>query len=148
MARVYLASSWRNHYQPDVVNFLRRCGCEVYDFRNPGPDNKGFHWSEIDPEWECWDPKKYRQALDHPLAEQGHRLDFKAMQWCDTCVLLLPSGRSASYEFGWCVGAGKRGIVYIPEPVEPELMYRGNEIVTDPAELAACFDPGEVPPRG
>ena len=59
MARVYVASSWRNQYFPEVVKRLREAGHEVYDFRNP------------------------------------------------------PHG-----------GAGKRVIAYIPEMVEPELMYK------------------------
>lgn len=44
MAKIYVASSWRNPYQPTVVEKLRECGHEVYDFRNP-PKRKGFAWS-------------------------------------------------------------------------------------------------------
>ena len=35
-----------------------------------------------------------------------------------------PCGRSAHTEAGWMSGRGKRTIVYIPEMVEPELMYK------------------------
>ena len=35
MAKVYVASSWSNEYQPRIVAFLRERGHEVYDFRNP-----------------------------------------------------------------------------------------------------------------
>ena len=35
MARIYVASSWRNVYYPEVVTRLREAGHEVYDFRNP-----------------------------------------------------------------------------------------------------------------
>ena len=34
MAKIYVASSWRNQYFPDVVKILREYGHEVYDFRN------------------------------------------------------------------------------------------------------------------
>ena len=34
MARIYVASSWRDPYQPEVVAALREAGHEVYDFRN------------------------------------------------------------------------------------------------------------------
>ena len=54
----------------------------------------------------------------------GHVCDIEAMEACDTCVLVLPCGRSAHTEAGWMAGAGKRVIVYIPEMVEPELMYK------------------------
>lgn len=35
MTRIYVASSWRNKYQPEVVAALRKAGHKVYDFRNP-----------------------------------------------------------------------------------------------------------------
>ena len=44
MAKIYVASSWKNPYQPDVVKKLREQGHQVFDFRNP-PDGKGgFFW--------------------------------------------------------------------------------------------------------
>ena len=39
-------------------------------------------------------------------------------------MLVLPCGRSAHTEAGWMAGSGKRVIAYIPEMVEPELMYK------------------------
>jgi len=35
MARIYLASSWRNEEQPFLVKMLEAEGHLVYDFRNP-----------------------------------------------------------------------------------------------------------------
>ena len=35
MAKIYVASSWRNVYYPEVVTRLREAGHEVYNFRNP-----------------------------------------------------------------------------------------------------------------
>lgn len=52
VTKIYVASSWRNEFQWQVVHELRRVGHEVYDFRNPKPGDDGFHWSEIDPDWE------------------------------------------------------------------------------------------------
>lgn len=49
MAKIYVASSWRNVFQQDVVNILRDLGHEVYDFKNPPHGNGGFKWSDIDP---------------------------------------------------------------------------------------------------
>lgn len=37
---IYVASSWRNTYYPEVVQALRDAGHEVYDFRNLPTDNK------------------------------------------------------------------------------------------------------------
>lgn len=42
MAKIYVASSWRNSFQQDVVKFLRDVGHEVYDFKNPPHGRGGF----------------------------------------------------------------------------------------------------------
>ena len=94
MARIYVASSWRNPYQPEVVAALRKAGHEVYDFRNPKDNPGGFHGA-------------------------------------DTCVLVLPCGRSAHTEAGWFAGKGLKTIVYMPEKQEPELMYKLFDGVVD-----------------
>ena len=124
MARVYVASSWRNQYFPEVVKRLREAGHEVYDFRNPPHGGAGFHWTDIDPNAPDWTYAQYAEGLHHPLAERQFQADIDALTWADTCVLVLPCGRSAHTEAGWMAGAGKRVIAYIPEMVEPELMYK------------------------
>jgi len=125
MSRIYVASSWRNPYQPDVVEGLRRAGHQVYDFRNPAPGNHGFHWSEIDPHWESWRASQFRELLlRSPIAATGFGADWGAMSWADTGVLLLPCGRSAHLEAGYFVGAGKPLHILLAELPEPELMYR------------------------
>jgi nucleoside 2-deoxyribosyltransferase len=62
--------------------------------------------------------------LHHPKAERQFHNDIEAMEACDTCVLVLPCGRSAHTEAGWFAGKGKTTIAYIPEKQEPELMYK------------------------
>lgn len=133
--KIYVASSWRNMLQPAIVSMLRSCAHEVYDFKNPGPGNHGFGWSQIDPNWQQWTPQQYREALKHPIAIAGFASDMDALRECDACVLVLPSGRSASWEFGFAAGAGKRGAVVMFEACEPELMYLGFPILTSPDEL-------------
>ena len=61
--------------------------------------------------------------MRHPLAERQFEADLEALKAADTCVLVLPCGSSAHTETGWMAGAGKRVIAYMPEMVEPELMY-------------------------
>lgn len=135
MRKIYLASSWRNTYQPELVQVLRKEGHEVYDFRNPAPDKNGFAWSEIDPEWKGWDATTYREALNHPRAVEGYGLDWGAMNWADTGVLLLPSGRSAHIEAGYFVGAKKPLFVLLSNG-EPELMYKmATALCVSPSEL-------------
>lgn len=152
--RIYVASSWRNPYQPDVVAQLREHGYQAYDFKNPtvgyhNPDGlpHGFQWSAIDPDWEAWDPAAYREALAHPIAERGFASDFNAMQWADTCVLVLPSGRSAHTEAGWMAGTGRRTYALMLGENEPELMSKiFTGICLDvPELLRALANVGAVP---
>ena len=124
MTKIYVASSWRNPYYPAVVERLRQEGHEVYDFRNPPHGGAGFHWTDVDENAPHWTFAQYAEGLEHPLAERQFLADIDALTWADTCVLVLPSGRSAHTEAGYMAGAGKRVIVYIPEMVEPELMYK------------------------
>ena len=70
MAKVYVASSWSNEYQPRIVAFLRERGHEVYDFRNP-ERKTDFCWSQISGNWEKMETDEYLDALEHPLAEAG-----------------------------------------------------------------------------
>ncbi|KFL27054.1 hypothetical protein JP74_09060 [Devosia sp. 17-2-E-8] len=122
MARIYLASSWRNIEQPGLVQMLRANGHQVYDFRNP-PHSTGFSWREIGLDPNTCSAEQYRSALrTHPRAAQGFNADFAAMRWADTGLLLLPCGRSAHLELGWMAGAGKRTLILTRGGEEPELM--------------------------
>ena len=120
--RIYVASSWRNEKQQGVVKSLKKCGHDVYDFRHPEPDNSGFHWGKIDPDWRKWSTKEFKKALSHPTAWKGFSLDWEAMLNAELCVLVMPCGRSAHLEAGYFVGAKKRLIILL-EDGEPELMY-------------------------
>lgn len=121
---IYVASSWRNPYYEDVVKCLRKEGLSVYDFRNPPHGGAGFHWTDVDENAPNWTFEQYAEGLHHPLAERQFEADWEALKAADTCVLVLPCGRSAHTEAGCMAGAGKRVIVFIPEMEEPELMYK------------------------
>jgi hypothetical protein len=130
--KIYVASSWRNDFQQEVVRRLRGEHHEVYDFkaasRDPGAPPGGFHWSDIDPEWKSWKPSIFRDALNHPIAKAGFACDMTALMECEVCVLVLPCGRSAHLEAGYAAGAGKKTIVLLSDG-EPELMYRMNTVI-------------------
>jgi hypothetical protein len=151
---VYVASSWRNLIYRDVVERLRRDGDEVYDFKDP---RNIFSWKDIDPDWQCWSPARFREALGSELAERGFASDMEALRRADFVVLVLPAGASAHAEAGWAAGAGKPVVVYVPEgplealydvaatthavarraPWEPELMYKMFAVRTTIDEVAA-----------
>lgn len=125
---IYVASSWRNPIHIAVCAALKAADLEHYDFKNPQEGEHGFHWSEVMPGYvsgsNVADPEDYLRALEADRAVQGFGLDFAAMQKCDTCVLVLPCGRSAHLELGWFVGQGKRTAILLDDPVTPELMYK------------------------
>ena len=139
--KIYVASSWRNCGQVEVVETLRDKGHEVYDFRNPTPGSDGFHWSQIDSAWQSWNSQEYRQALNHPSALAGFGNDFDAMKWADVFVLVLPCGRSAHLEAGWAIGQGKPTCILLDNESEPELMYKlADCLAIDLHEVLAWVD--------
>lgn len=139
--KVYLASSWRNEAQPTVLAALRAAGHEVYDFKNPRPGDKGFHWSDIDPAWKTWTPTQFREAItNHELAINGFYSDWDAMEWADVGVMLQPCGRSAHIEGGYFVGAKKPLIILLAPDQEPELMLRMAYVTRG----SICLDVQEV----
>ena len=135
---IYVASSWRNDYYEGVLAVLRAAELPFYDFRHPIPGNDGFHWREIDPNWQQWNAPHYRHALAHPTAEEGFRYDMDALKACDMLLLVLPCGRSAHLELGYAIGAGKATVLYWPLGLmmEPELMYKAVDHL--------CLTMGEV----
>ncbi|HUW32601.1 MAG TPA: hypothetical protein VM223_13405 [Planctomycetota bacterium] len=122
MRKIYIASSWRCPHYRKVLEAVRSAGFDCYDFQNT---KSAFNWSQIDPEWRDWNVREYINGLDHPLAMRGFESDFRALQEADACVLVLPCGRSAHLELGWCTGVGKFTMILILDgATEPELMYR------------------------
>lgn len=137
---IYVASSWRNDFQPGVVERLRADGHTVYDFKGEGSGwgdgahgAGGFGWKEVDPEWQSWpqDIPRYLEALNHPRAEEGFLRDMDALRKSDVCVMVMPCGPSASMEMGWAAGAGRFVAVYIPGMREPDLMVKMADLVTN-----------------
>ena len=134
--RIYVASSWKNKHHDALVEELRVRGHSVYDYRNPGIF-KPFMWSQVDTEWEKMSSKGHIETLTNsPLCQHGFIKDFMAMKWADTCILIEPSGRSSHLEAGYFAGANKTLLVYLAEPIAPELMLKmANKIVSEKQEL-------------
>jgi hypothetical protein len=123
--RIYVASSWRNQRQQEVVGALRELGHEVYDFRNPAPGDRGFSWRECARPAQLWDSRRFRdEVLTTPQARRGFAYDMGALRAAQATVLVLPCGRSAHLELGYAVGQGQRTVVLTELQLdEPELMY-------------------------
>jgi nucleoside 2-deoxyribosyltransferase len=145
--KIYLASSWRNKEQPTVLATLRELGHEVYDFCNPAPGNTGFSWRQCQLEGgkqiDMYDMALYvRHITTNHAAQVGFKLDRNALNWCDTCVLLLPCGRSAHLEAGYAIGRGKETFIVLnKEGFEPELMYLlSDHICETPRDLIVALN--------
>lgn len=148
--KIYVASSWRNLLQPAIVLTLRKCGHDVYDFRKPKPGDDGFRWSEVGgpagyKHGDKIAPGQYREMLQHPRAVEGYESDISHVRWCEAVVYVLPCGRSASWEFGYAMGQGKRGYVVSFDDTEPELMFREATFITTMAELFDAFGEPVLP---
>ncbi|AEK07523.1 hypothetical protein SEND513_79 [Mycobacterium phage Send513] len=121
---VYVASSWRNQFQPNVVQALRAAGYAVYDFKNPNGE-KGFAWSDIvDDNHDSVSTTEYLDIIAHPLADKGFQRDMNALFASDIVVLVLPCERDAHLELGWAVGAGKQTHILLDNPCKASLMYK------------------------
>lgn len=150
--KIYVASSWRNQYQPRVVQLLRSEDHDVYDFRHPDDAGVpgGFQWSQI-PNWRDWPAAAFRECLTHPIAANGYDRDMAALLGALVVVLVLPCNRSAHLEAGIAIGMGKRVVFYYPPDVErqePELMYRAGTIAVSEAELLHAIAIPAFGPRG
>ena len=132
MSRIYIASSWKNGVQPVLVSELRKRGHKVYDFRHPAGRNDKNVWEAVTLALGLF--RKWKQSslstmdfirmLRHKEAMKRFNEHFAAMSDADTCILLLPCGRSAHCEAGYMAGVGKRVFVMdISDSVQPELMY-------------------------
>ena len=97
--KIYVASSWRNEYDPEVVRRLRNAGHEVYDFRHPPSGDEGFKWSLISEKYMSWTPEEYREQLGHPKAVRQFRNDIEAMEAYPALVFLIKSSRSRKEMF-------------------------------------------------
>ena len=121
--RIYVASSWRNTRQPEVVNALREQGHSVYDFREPAT---AFPWRSVATKEQLRDPRRFRdEVLTLSAAVGGFSADMNALERADATVLVLPCGRSAHLELGVAVGRHQLTYILLDDPLsEPELMYR------------------------
>lgn len=126
MARIYMASSWRNVRLDRVAKVLREAGHEVYDFRTANPPTN-FNWSMVCPgaDWDnpIMTAKEQQASLRHPIARSAFGNDRDGLHWADTGVLVLPCGKSAHLEAGYLLAQGKPVHILLSDEERPELMH-------------------------
>lgn len=126
---IYVASSWRNQLQPQIVEDLRSFGHTVYDFRNTKEGGGAFNWDAIDPRWEHWNNAQFLEALYHPLAVEAFENDIDALQRADAVVMVMPCGDSSHLELGYAVGVGKHTAILLDNG-RAELMHKSADLIT------------------
>ena len=132
---IYLIGSLRNPNVPAVGQQLRDVGFSVFDdWFAAGP--------EADDYWRIYERgrgKTLTQALRSPAAINVFELDRKWLMASHAAVLLMPAGKSGHLEFGWALGLGKPGFIYIPEGEEDkrwDVMYQfATSVATDMVTL-------------
>lgn len=150
MTRLYVASSWRNKRYPAVIERLRAEDIAHYDFRNPVSGNYGFSGSDVSqmlgfgPDgWRQATPTQIGALLDHPYAVDGFFLDKRALDDASAVLMVMPCGRSAHLELGWCVGRDLPSVILLDEDsesrTEAELMWKIADLVTPSLDEAVEF---------
>lgn len=118
---IYVIGSLKNTAVPEVAEYLRSLGHDVFDeWYSAGP--------EADDYWQAHCEMRglnFREALASPHADCVFEFDKRYLQLADTVVLVLPAGKSGHIELGWALGQGKRGyILFDGEPERFDVMYK------------------------
>lgn len=118
--RVYVIGSLRNPMIPDVARALRSEGHEVFDDWYAAGPRADDHWQE----YEQQRGRTYAEALQGCAATNVFRYDKANLDKADAVVMVLPSGKSAHLELGYCIGTGKPGYILMPpEDCRWDVMY-------------------------
>ena len=118
---IYLIGSLRNPQIPEIGNYLRQEGFEVFDdWYAAGP--------EADDYWQKYEKNKgltYPQALQSWAARNVFKFDHTHLERSDIVVLALPAGKSGHLELGYSLGRGKPGyVLFTEEPERWDVMYQ------------------------
>lgn len=109
---------------------MRKAGHEVFDFTDPenrivGIDKFVFDGKQF-VEWSGKDPNEvdWKDFLTWEPSKKAFVVDRSGLDWADTTILLLPSGRSSHLEAGYTVGRGKDLFIFGDLPLgEFDAMY-------------------------
>ena len=126
--KIYVASSWKNvETVRDLSECLRENGHQVFDFtdvnnRVDGLDKFVFNaesWSGEPLETIDW-----LNFMEYSATKRAFKSDKAGLDWADTIILVVPSGRSSHLEAGYGVGQGKELYIWGDLPLgEFDTMY-------------------------
>ena len=121
---IYIASSWKlQGLCLTLADLFRAKELDVYCFCDPGIF--AFWWPDIAKELD-----DAKSCLTYAESIRSYELDKEHLDKCDTCVLVLPSGRDSHLEAGFIKGKG--GKLYIwghfPPGVFNNMYHLADEI--------------------
>ena len=104
---IYVIGSLKNPQVPELGNYLRNAGFEIFDdWYGAGPTADQC-WQE----YEQGRGRTYKEALDGYASRHIVQFDHTHLKRCDGAVLILPAGRSGHMELGFVLGQGKPGFI-------------------------------------
>ncbi len=120
--KIYLAGSWKNSESILILqDYLIAFGHAVDCFASTKTGRTSFTWSELARGLGCSTQCEAELKLDKMDAidllkfervQEAFNEDREWLDWCDTCILVLPSGKSAHLEAGYAKGNGKTLIIF------------------------------------
>lgn len=135
MAKIYLASSWKNAEIVKAMALALRMfeHHEVDAFCDASSGRFVFSFDRV--------PNAAHMnamtMLKVPMVQRAFEEDKKWIDWADVVLLILPAGKSAHLEAGYAKGSGKKLIIYdsIFPDGEFDVMYGFADLVTDDWDL-------------
>ena len=119
MAIIYLIGSLRNPDIPNIGNFLRGLGHDVFDDWFAGGRIADDSWRD----YEKVRGRTFKEALQGYAAQHVFDFDMYHLNRCDTGVLVMPAGKSGHIEMGYLIGQGKPVYVLLDHPKRWDVMY-------------------------
>ena len=111
--RIYLAGSWKNQQEIFLIrDILKTQGHEVDCFASEENGRISFNWSKLLDIQDKLPKMDAKDMLEVPRVQEEFREDKKWIDWCDLCLLTLPSGKSSHLEAGYAKGQGKTVVIF------------------------------------
>jgi hypothetical protein len=111
--KIYLAGSWKNAKTILLIrDILKGAGHQVDCFASEDNGRISFNWSKLDDIQDKLPEMDAKDMLDVSRVQEAFKEDKKWLDWCETCLLILPSGKSAHLEAGYAKGQGKTLVIF------------------------------------
>lgn len=117
---LYLIGSLRNPKIPLLTRRLEEEGISVFSAWFAAGERADDAWQE----YEKSQGVSYAQALTGVAAQHVYQFDLHWLNRCNSCVLVMPAGKSGHIELGYMIGQGKPGwVLFDREPERWDVMY-------------------------